>query len=237
MKCLRAALFLIAISVLFSQPFQAMAAGLFNSSERPATNADAWHRKIQPLWQRVLQEEKERPGFTAKGVNMSPGDAMTWRNLIAAVGDIPKLEALRMVNGYFNQWPPKKDEDAWGKPEYWTTPREFFQRRGGDCEDYAIAKYFALRYFKINPDRMRIVIVRMRDEKGAFMPQLHAVLAVRADSLWFILDNNARPKDNIFPHTMYKGRFVPLYSVNEKGAWIHGEPEKPAPVGGVKSAQ
>lgn len=224
----------IAVIFFFLLSAPAGAAPLFNHQERPATEADDWHRKIAPLWQRVLQEEKKTPGFRADGKYMVPGDSLTWRNLLKASGDMPRMELIRLVNGYFNQWQPKDDAATWGQDEYWTTPREFFSKRGGDCEDYAIAKYFALRYLKFNTDAMRVVVVRVKDEKGEFKEELHAVLAIYAKDTWFILDNNARPKDNIFPHTMYGGRMVPLYSTNEKGAWIHTPPEpkakKPKPV-------
>lgn len=210
-------------SVIAPYTAQANGAAIFNVKTRPATDADILHAQIHPMWLRVLQAEKEDPAFTPQGRHMSPGDAMTWRNLVAVANDakFPNLEVLRMINGYFNQWPSRKDEALWDLAEYWASPKEFFQKRAGDCEDYAIAKYFALRYLKVDANRMRILVVRRKNAKGVFLPELHAVLAVYANNMWFILDNNARPRDNIFPHTMYNGRFVPMYSVNENGAWLH----------------
>lgn len=199
------------------------ATGVFNQPERPAVPADPWHNHIQPLWQRVLQAERENPGFTAGTGNFGPIDAPTWKNLVAYAKQAEDTEKFRMVNGYFNQWRPKNDADTWNTPEYWASPREFIAQRGGDCEDYAIAKYFALRFLGIPADRLRIVVIRSLDERGAACQNLHAVLAARSGATWFILDNNARPKNNIFPHTQYKGRFVPIYSVNEDGAWMHTE--------------
>ena len=196
--------------------------GVFQRPERPATAADPWHHKIQPLWQRVLEAERETPGFSAKGGAFGPVDAPTWKNLVSYAKQCGDTEIFRSVNGYFNQWRPKNDEDTWNTPEYWASPREFIRQRGGDCEDYAIAKYFALRFLGITADRLRIVVIRPKDERGAYGTQLHAILAVKANNTWFILDNNARPKNNIFPHTQYQGRFDPLYSINEDGAWVHG---------------
>ena len=200
---------------------QAATMGVFSQPERPATNADPWHNKLQPLWNRVLEAERTSPGFTRDGEHFGPVDRITWKNLVIYSKTIPELELFRSVNGYFNQWRPQNDEDTWNSPEYWSSPREFLQHRGGDCEDYAIAKYFALRFFGIKPERLRIVVVGHKNEKNVFASQLHAVLTVYANNTWFVLDNNARPKNNIFPHTQYKGRFVPLYSMNETGAWFH----------------
>ena len=198
------------------------ATGVFQRPERPATEADPWHRRIQPLWQRVLEAEREKPGFSANAAGFGPVDAPTWKNLVRYAKQSDAMERLRAVNGYFNQWRPKNDEDTWNTPEYWAAPGEFIAQRGGDCEDYAIAKYFALRFLGVAADRLRIVVVQRKDEHGAYAAQLHAVLAARANGGWFVLDNNARPKNNIFPHTQYRGRFEPLYSVNENGAWTHG---------------
>ena len=203
--------------------------GVFDVPERPATNLDPWHRKIQPLWQRVLSEEKSSPGITPKAENFGPVDATTWQNLTALAQKSSEIENLRLVNGYFNQWLPKNDLYFWAASEYWAAPKEFLRMRGGDCEDYAIAKYFGLRSLGLDADRMRIVIVRRKDEHGVYAAQLHAVLAVRVRNSWFILDNNARPRNNIFPHTQYQGRFNPLYSMNENGAWVHdSQVETPA---------
>ena len=54
----------------------------------------------------------------------------------------------------------------------------------GDCEDYAIAKFVALRRAGIAPEDLRIVI--MRDTIGG---EDHAVAAVRLDGHWLTLDN------------------------------------------------
>lgn len=194
---------------------------VFQSLARPARDTDAWHARIRPMWQRVVDAEKTEPAITTGGEHFRLADRVAWKNLAARAAQSSETTILRMVNGYFNQWLPQTDAMAWETPEYWASPREFISRRGGDCEDYAIAKYFALRLFGIPAERMRIVTVRHVTEKGAPLPGLHAVLAVFTNDVWFILDNNARPKDNIFPDTQYKGRFVPLYSVNETGAWLH----------------
>ena len=51
-----------------------------------------------------------------------------------------------------------------------------FLKSGGDCEDFAMAKYFVLREFGVPAENMRIVVgkERMRSDH-------HAMLAVRVD--------------------------------------------------------
>ena len=176
-------------------------------------------------WSRVVLQERDFLSFTPAGERFNSADAAQWRNMVHHSQSSGFHDTLRMVNGYFNQWKPKADSRAWKKEEYWATPAEFAEHRGGDCEDYAIAKYFALRYLKIPAEKMRIVIIRQRNSNESLEKELHAVLAVlgpsHAAENWFILDNNARPRDGITLHTQYGRRFVPLFSMNEQGAWAH----------------
>ena len=66
---------------------------------------------------------------------------------------------LGAVNSFMNRWPYRQDRELYGSSEHWATPREFMSR-AGDCEDYAIAKYFALRQVGFGLDDLRIVILR-----------------------------------------------------------------------------
>jgi predicted transglutaminase-like cysteine proteinase len=71
-----------------------------------------------------------------------------------------------------------------GQPDVWSSPLATFEAGRGDCEDYAIAKFAALRHAGIAPDDLRIVIMHdtVRD-------QYHAVAAARLDGRWLLLDN------------------------------------------------
>jgi predicted transglutaminase-like cysteine proteinase len=217
----RLAVLVIVFALLAAGQAQAAAPGLFGCPERPADADEGYTRGYGRYWQRVMDSERERPSFGAQGGRLAPADARQWRNLAAYAGQTSFPDTLRAVNGYFNQWQPKTDQASFGADEYWASPAEFIARRGGDCEDYAIAKYYALRQLNVPAGRLRVVIVRQRDAKGVPEPRLHAVLAALSGDTWFILDNNARPRDGITPHTQYGGRFVPLYSMNESGAWSH----------------
>ena len=68
--------------------------------------------------------------------------------------------------------------------DVWSSPLDTFDTGAGDCEDYAIAKYVALRVAGIPADDLRIVIMAdMMRREG------HAVAAVRLDGHWLMLDN------------------------------------------------
>ncbi|MCA6115415.1 transglutaminase-like cysteine peptidase [Bradyrhizobium sp. WSM 1738] len=68
--------------------------------------------------------------------------------------------------------------------DVWSSPLATLERGGGDCEDYAIAKFVALRRAGIAPDDLRIVIMHdiIRGED-------HAVAAARLEGRWLMLDN------------------------------------------------
>jgi predicted transglutaminase-like cysteine proteinase len=79
---------------------------------------------------------------------------------------------------------PVSDERQWGVPDHWSDPLETLYSDSGDCEDYAIVKYAALLAAGLSKDAVKIVVLRYR------LPnEDHAVLAVRVDYQWLMLDN------------------------------------------------
>jgi predicted transglutaminase-like cysteine proteinase len=76
------------------------------------------------------------------------------------------------------------DEALHDETDFWASPLVTFGRSAGDCEDYAIAKFAALRLAGIAADDLRILI--MRDTTRG---EDHAVAAVHLDGRWLTLDN------------------------------------------------
>lgn len=143
-----------------------------------------------------------------------------WRSIIVAATPLSPHEKIRAVNDFFNRWPYKQDRELYGVPEYWATPKEFMSR-SGDCEDYAIAKYFALRSLGFTEDSLRVVVLRDRIRGIG-----HAVLAVYLEDEILILDSLS---NLIFPHSRYK-HYLPQVSMNESARWAHiGGFERPEP--------
>ena len=211
---------LLAVSLVLGT-CSCMAATMFGAPEQPADDLPDYQEQYAPRWQRVLEVERAAPSFNTQGKGMNSVDAAQWRELLKQAKNAPETQKLRLINGFFNHWRPMDDAAAWNVPEYWAAPGEFIRNRGGDCEDYAIAKYFALRYLGFPPERLRLTTIRQVSADGKPVPLLHAVLVAQSAGNWFVLDNNARPRISIMPHTQYKGRFVPLFSMNELGAWKH----------------
>ena len=79
---------------------------------------------------------------------------------------------------------PVSDERQWGVPDRWSDPFETIRSERGDCEDYAILKYTALLEAGFPKEALKIVVWKNR-----WPDENHAVLAVRVDNQWLILDN------------------------------------------------
>jgi predicted transglutaminase-like cysteine proteinase len=79
---------------------------------------------------------------------------------------------------------PTTDEAQWGVEDHWSSPLETLQTHRGDCEDYAIVKYVALREAGLSDGDVKIAIVR-----NFFPDEYHAVAAARVNGEWLILDN------------------------------------------------
>lgn len=219
--CVWAALGLVSI------PTPSFAFSLFSAPEQAADADPDWLRKYAPHWQKVMASEQAKPGISADGKGMNKFDATQWQRLIVRARQAGWAERLRLVNGFFNGWDNIDDATAWGTAEHWSAPEEFIRKRGGDCEDYAIAKYYALCFLGVPVESMRVIVLCTLAPDGTPDPRLHAVLAVRGPKTWFILDRNVRPRYSILPQDHYKGRFVPLFSMNEQGAWKHSpDPRK-----------
>ena len=117
------------------------------------------------------------------------------------------LEKLKAVNSFFNNVRYTSDMRLYSKKDYWATPWEFLGKDKGDCEDYVISKYFALKYLGVEPKKLFFTYVRSTKFK-----QPHMVLTYfktpRSEPL--ILDNNNR---RIFPASKRKD-LTPIYNFN-----------------------
>ncbi len=76
------------------------------------------------------------------------------------------------------------DLAQWGVPDRWIAPLMTFTTGRGNCKDYAIAKYVALREAGVADDDVRLVILR-----NLAAGEDQAVVAVRLDRNWIMLDN------------------------------------------------
>ncbi len=161
-----------------------------------------------------VQKRHYKNNILKPGSKLNSG--MTWDALKKRLEGKDPLTQIKFVNNFWNQWPYKQDTRAYKSADYWATPAEF-KRTSGDCEDYAIAKYFTLRSLGFPMEKMRIVVVR-----DTILRLAHAILAVYIDGDIYILDNLSK---NVLSHTRIRN-YIPQYSVNEKNRWMHVMPKK-----------
>jgi predicted transglutaminase-like cysteine proteinase len=79
---------------------------------------------------------------------------------------------------------PGSDETLYGATDVWRAPLALLETGAGDCEDYAIAKFVALRAAGVASDDLRLVIMH-----DALRNEDHAVASARLDGHWLVLDN------------------------------------------------
>lgn len=193
------------ICILISYPAHPAAARsypkLFGSFELQSNNMQKF-----PKWNSMLARWKngapcESSTCTTKG----------WNDLINRLKGKDLATQLREVNREMNLHPYILDINNWGAEDYWETPFEFL-KKNGDCEDYAIAKYMALKALGVPIDDMRVVALRdLNLQLG------HAVLVVYVNNEPMLLDNQI---SSVVPANSIK-HYLPVYSINEHNWWLH----------------
>ena len=190
-------------------------AALFGSTEFASTSLQAL-----PQWRRVLgtmrTDARQLQSCLGNAAACTSDSQRALADMIKGAKGKSRMEKLLAVNRFFNRWPYKLDEEVYGLREYWANPSEFM-RRSGDCEDYAIAKFFALRQLGFDNDSMRVVILWDQIRNIG-----HAVLAVYDGPKILILDNINRM---IVSHSSYR-HYIPQYSMNETTRWAHVHKQK-----------
>jgi predicted transglutaminase-like cysteine proteinase len=144
------------------------------------------------------------------------GRVILWDKMLQKAKKAKKtVKKLKAVNDFFNKIKYMSDKKVWKKKDYWASPFEFLGVGAGDCEDYAIAKYFALRALGIPDKKLKITYVKFKHKSGKL--EAHMVLNYyhKPTSSPIVLDNyNKKLK-------LAKKRkdLKPIYSFNASGLW------------------
>ena len=144
-----------------------------------------------------------------------------WEALLISGAGLPELSKVQLVNDFFNQRIRFEDDSLlWGQSDYWATPLETLRSGQGDCEDFAIAKYYALKKLGVPASKLRLVYVKAL-VNGQFgqVARAHMVLAYYKTSAadpWVLdsLVQEVRPASR-------RDDLLPIFSFNTAGLW-HG---------------
>ena len=178
---------------------------IFGSTEKRSTSLKAFTK-----WTGMFER------FNASlNSNTAPKEIVQLRASLNSMKGLPLNQMATKVNSLMNAKRYVEDSSNYGKTDYWATPIEFY-KKGGDCEDFAIAKYTALRALGVPDDRMRLAIVQDQQKN---IP--HAILIVYTDQGAMILDNQIKNAINADKVRHYK----PIFSINQSAWWLHTAPK------------
>lgn len=130
---------------------------------------------------------------------------------LARIGNINRAVNLgiRAVN----------DTEPDGVRDEWTSPLAALAAGAGDCKQYAVVKYAALRDAGFPADNLRLLILQMKPGRVR-----HAAVALRYEERWLILDNRTLA---LVESRDVLGHYVPLYAFDYRGVRQFGTPQGP----------
>jgi len=177
---------------------------LFGSTEKKSTNLKAFTK-----WSGMFARFERSFGKQADSKVIQ-----AFKDDISRFHGQSLTKMVTSVNRLINEKRYIIDSKNYGQTDYWATPVEFL-RNGGDCEDFAIAKYTALRALGVPEERLRLVILQDMEKN---IP--HAVLVVYTDKGPMLLDNQIKRTVNVNSVDHYK----PIFSINRHAWWLHTKP-------------
>jgi len=145
-------------------------------------------------------------------------NAKALQQMMAGLGGRDDGAKLRAVNDFYNQrLAYMEDIDNWGQVDYWASPLEALGKGAGDCEDYAIGKYFTLTSLGMPHSKLRMVYVRASIAGAPNGFVAHMVLAYyptpEAEPL--VLDN----LQGVIRPAGERPDLTPVFSFNAEGLW------------------
>ena len=173
-------------------------------------------------WEVVVKHEQQKSNFQKCKIEpfSCQGKLRSYSHIIEQAKNLSREDQIELVHRYINRTPYDDDKvirhyDQEGSQigvtrTSWKTLYDFLIE-GGDCEDYATAKYFMLVELGIKVSDLRVVVTYSDKLFG-----YHAVLALRQpdNSIW-LLDSNYPIKKN--SHMGYRW----IYAMNEQAVWDH----------------
>lgn len=158
------------------------------------------------ITERTLRHAEEQYGSSARK------RLLAWQDIMRSPynDDLAKLEK---VNRFFNKIPFANDINHWGVEDYWATPTEFLASDGGDCEDFAIAKYFTLISLGIAENQLALTYVKALRLNVAHMVLTYypapGMEPLVLDNLVDAIESSSKRTD-----------LLPVYSINGSGLWV-----------------
>jgi predicted transglutaminase-like cysteine proteinase len=169
-------------------------------------------------WQQVTQADFRAmfgPDCASSGLSgCNTRFANTLRGVAGQAAGLSEVAMLNLVNRSVNSTMKYREDSAiWGVGDYWATPSEMARKGAGDCEDFAIAKFWLLRSLGVPAEQLQLVV--LQDTRRQLF---HAVLVAHMGADSYVLDN-VTSRLNL--DTAY-GQYQPIMSFSAGRNYIHG---------------
>lgn len=164
--------------------------------------------------------EKQLSAIEAKYTAVGRKRVSDWLKLISSNQGKSVQDKLALVNDFFNQntlW--VSDFDHYGVADYWATPLEMLASGGGDCEDFAISKYFTLLALNVSMDTLKITYVKAQNVDPVNRSHMVLTYYVTPAAMPQVLDN-LNPEIKLASD---RPDLSPVYSFNGQGLWLAKE--------------
>jgi predicted transglutaminase-like cysteine proteinase len=191
-----------------SSPSHSAGDGPFGLIRLRAPEGQLWRK-----WRRVQQEIRDESEVLAlcraSPLQCSSEPARRFLAIIETAQARQGRARLGEINRAINlAIRPMSDLVQYGVVDLWTSPLATLAAGAGDCEDYAIAKYVALREAGIDSEDLRLLLVR-----DTRLREDHAVVAARLDGRWVVLDNRRL----ILLEDIQLQQYVPMFEIDDDG--------------------
>lgn len=131
-----------------------------------------------------------------------------YNNLKIQVKDYELIRKLSHINTFINRIFPAHDITTQASLDHWATPKEFLLQGHGDCEDYAIAKYFTFLELGIPKEKLYFAVVDVKGQRDSHMVLLYLE---NKNSTPLVLDNLS---SRVLPLTQ-RTKLIPKFAFNE----------------------
>ncbi len=164
-----------------------------------------------PQMEDLAERERRRPLQRCDRVGRTSYGA-----ILDGASRLQDLARLHYVNSVWNSLRYASDRDLYGRDDYWATPSETARLGAGDCEDFAIAKYYTLRDLGHDEGSLRLALVTLRATG-----EPHMLLCVRARYGASCLDNRHK---RLLSNREAALAYRPVLSANGRLAVMHLTP-------------
>ena len=188
----------------------------------PASQWPSWHQTV-----RRANEEEIQIQSCLENVEDCTRKMKSLRVILTKGEGLEAIKKIDLVNRYINRFrrysrdyaeTVEREEYRLRVYQKWSTLLEFLER-GGDCEDFATAKYSILKTLGFPAEDLRILVVFDRR-----LREYHALVAVRHDEFGVrLLDLD----NSIYRRKPAGLRYV--YAINEHSIWDHSIQSVPKP--------